>query len=319
MELNFKTLADFHKFFKTEKKCYEFLEQHRWNGKAVCPHCGTDKEPYKVKARGKFLDIPSYRCSERACDLPFTVRTGSIFEGSRVEAKKWLHAIYELMTCRNGISSVELGVRIGVSQKTAWFMNHRIRSMFSEKFPEKLGGVVEVDETYIGGKEKNKHYNKRKSIPTETQFDRPPVVGFVARGGKLVLKAQRVQKLYGENIKPIVRANVDTSAILVTDGFGAYYGLDKEYRAHAVVNHAAGEYVRGAFHTNTIEGAFSILKTAIVGTFHYMSRKHLQRYCDEFAFRYNNKLSTNLQRFSESFKRLETAKVTYKRLTAPTF
>src|SRR5258707_841597 len=125
MDFTFKTIQEFNDHFKDEKTCYEFFEQIRWNGVPVCPHCGNEKY-YKVKARGKFQDIPSYRCADRKCGLPFTVRTKSIFEGSKVEFRKWLHAAYEITVCKNGISSVELAARIGVSQKTAWFINHRL-------------------------------------------------------------------------------------------------------------------------------------------------------------------------------------------------
>src|SRR6202041_2744151 len=126
------------------------------------PHCASTKKPYTVKARGKFQDIPSYRCSEKACDLPFTVRTGGIFEGSKIELRKWLQASYELSISKKGISSVELAARIGVSQKTAWFINHRLRNMLTEKNPELLlTGTIEADETFVGGKEKNKHKSKK--------------------------------------------------------------------------------------------------------------------------------------------------------------
>lgn len=145
MTFTFKTIAEFNDYFKDEKTCYEFYENQRWQGVPVCPHCGSIKTPYKVKARGKFQDIPSYRCSERACDLPFTVRSGTIFEGSRVELRKWFQAAYEISISKKGISSVELAVRIGVSQKTAWFINHRLRTMLTETKPELLTGIVTDD------------------------------------------------------------------------------------------------------------------------------------------------------------------------------
>jgi len=161
MDFDFKTICEFNDYFKDEKTCYEFLENQRWSGFPVCPHCGSMKAPYKVKARGKFQDIPSYRCSERACDLPFTVRTNSIYEGSKVELRKWFQAVYEINISKKGISSVELATRIGVSQKTAWFINHRLRSMLTETNPELLVGTIEADETFVGGKESNKHASKK--------------------------------------------------------------------------------------------------------------------------------------------------------------
>jgi transposase-like protein len=160
MKFAFKTIHEFHNYFKDEATCYAWFEDLRWDGKPVCPHCGNTKF-YKVAPRGKLKDIPSYRCADRACGLPFTVRTKSVFEGSRIEFKKWLHAAYEITICKKGISSVELAARIGTSQKTAWFLNHRLRAMLRETEPTLLRDVVAFDETAIGGKETNKHADKK--------------------------------------------------------------------------------------------------------------------------------------------------------------
>src|ERR1700755_728209 len=145
MKFAFNTILEFNDYFKDEATCYQFFEQIRWNGKPVCPFCGSEKF-YKVKARGKFQDIPSYRCGNRECDLPFTVRTKSIFEGSKVEFRKWLQAAYEISVAKKGISSVELAARIGVSQKTAWFINHRLRAMLKETEPTLLRDIAQADE-----------------------------------------------------------------------------------------------------------------------------------------------------------------------------
>jgi len=178
MNFSFKTIHEFNDFFKDEKTCYRFLEQQRWEITPVCPHCGSLKKPYVVSPRGKFKDIPSYRCSERECKLPFTVRTGSIFEGSKVELRKWFQAIYEISTSKKGISSVELATRIGVSQKTAWFINHRIRTMLTNTAPELLDGTVEADETFVGGKNKNRHESKKvKNSQGRATIDKTAVVG----------------------------------------------------------------------------------------------------------------------------------------------
>lgn len=166
MDFAFKTIHQFNDFFKNELTCYRFYEEQRWGGVPVCPHCGSAKKPYSVKPRGKFQDIPSYRCSESGCKLPFTVRIGTIFEGSKVELRKWFQAAYEITTSKKGISSLELASRIGTSQKTAWFINHRLRSMLTDTAPELLGKegeTVEIDESFFGSKNRNRHASKKSS------------------------------------------------------------------------------------------------------------------------------------------------------------
>lgn len=311
MNFSFKTLNEFNDFFKDEKTCYEFLESQIWNGVPTCPHCGTTKPPYKVKSRGKFMDIPSYRCSERPCDLPFTVRTKSIFEGSKVELRKWFQAIYEITTSKKGISSVELGTRIGVSQKTAWFINHRIRQMLIDTNPELLSGMVEADETFVGGKSKNKHKSKRDGGEGGTNMT--IVIGLLQRGGDV-----RVKKVSDRSINTIdgfINKNVKPGETLSTDEWHGYNKVHKIYN-HMVVSHSGGEYVNGNAHTNSLEGFWAQLKRGYVGIYHYMSAKHLQKYCDEFATRYNQRDQSNISRFLHVIKNSGTEKITYEELTS---
>ena len=321
MDFNFKTISQFNDYFKDEKTCYELLESQRWNGVPVCPHCATAKKPYTVKARGKFTDIPSYRCSERACGLPFTVRTNSIYEGSKVELRKWFQALYEINISKKGISSVELATRIGVSQKTAWFINHRLRTMLTETNPELLTGTVEADETFVGGKESNKHASKKTNgkgkeasrVSKRGFSGKTMVLGLVQRDGKV--RTFVVPDRTSETLQTIMRDNVETNSRLITDALKSYTNLRDDYQ-HVSIKHVYGDYrTYGDEHTNNIEGYWSILKRGIIGTFHFVSPQHLQKYCDEFAHRYNTRTLTTSERFAISIKNANNNRLTYKVLT----
>lgn len=316
MTFTFKTVHEFNDYFRDEKTCYEFFEQIRWEGKPICPHCGSEKH-YKVIPRGKFKDIPSYRCGNRKCDLPFTVRTNSIFEGSKVEFRKWLLAAYEISTCKKGISSVELANRIGVSQKTAWLINHKLRTMLKDTQPELLRDVVALDETLVGGKNKNRHADKK--IPhSQGRSSKGKTAVFGARGLLGQIRTEVVPNVDAETLVPIVEKWVEKGSIMVTDEWRAYNALKKDY-FHISINHQEGQYVSGAFTSNGVENFWSLFKRGVIGVFHNISPQHIQRYTDEFSFRYNRKNSNNSQIFTEALKNSTNTTITYRQLTKGIF
>ncbi|MCW3102522.1 MAG: family transposase [Bacteroidetes bacterium] len=295
-------------YFNTEKKCREYLENIRWEGKPYCPHCDHSEKIYKFK------DEKTYKCS--ACKKKFTVTVGSVFENSNVSLQKWLLSLYLVSSTKKGISSIQLGKAIGVTQKTAWFMLQRIREMLKEEAESMLEGVVEIDETYVGGKAKNKHAKARRELRKNGTgyMNMTPVVGMLQRGGKIrMIALKHVHKINGSVLKPLVYDNVAKDSVLITDGHGGYYGLKNTYKQHEVVRHDQGEYVRGMYHTNTIEGAWSHLKRTILGTYHYVSVKHLDRYCNESSFRYNNRKKHECLRFDTALENCK-GRLKYKEL-----
>lgn len=312
MNFAFKTINEFNDHFKDEKTCYEFFEQERWDGKPVCPHCGHERY-YKVIARGRFTDIPSYRCADRACGLPFTVRTKSIFEGSKVEFRKWLQAVYEISTCKNGISSIELAARIGTSQKTAWHINHRLRGMLEETETTLIDNVTSVDETALGGKNRNKHADKK--VPnSQGRSAKGKTIVFGARSITGEVRTKVVPNVDAATLIPIIEKWIEKGSIMVSDDFQSYKSLKQNY-FHIVVNHSNGEYVSGAFTTNGLENFWSLFKRGISGTHHSISAQHCQKYANEFADRYNKKDLTNLEKFRLLIKRADKERQTYKELT----
>lgn len=313
MKFSFKTISEFNDYFKDEITCYRFMEDQRWQGTPVCPHCASIKKPYNVKARGVFKDIPSYRCSEKLCDLPFTIRTGSALEGSKVELRKWFQAMYEISISKKGISSHELAVRIGVSQKTAWFMNHRLRTAMIETNLELLTGTVEVDESYIGGKLSNMHEGKKAIKSLQPNNNKTIVMGMIERDGKV--RTMVIPDTNVGTMRDKVITNVAKDARLITDSHRSYHNLYDTFDNHKMVKAVDGYKTNKLDHTNTIEGYWSILKRGIVGTFHFVSPQHLQRYCDEFSYRYNNRKRSTADNFAESIRQSAQFRITYRKLT----
>lgn len=276
--------------FHNEEAAYEFVEARVWPHGRVCPHCGVVDRSSKMN--GKSTRIGAYKCY--ACRKPFTVKVGTIFESSHIKLHIWLQAIYLMTSSKKGISSNQLHRTLGVTLKTAWFMSHRIREAMRPAFNDgPLGGegkAVEADETYIGGKEKNKHRSKRTSAIGGQ--GKEVVFSLVERGG--AVRSRHVPDVSGKTLRPIMKAQIDHRSVLMTDEAGQYREVGREFAGHQKVNHGIEEYVRGDAYTNTVENYFSILKRGITGTYHHVSQKHLKRYLAEFDFRYNERVALNV-------------------------
>ena len=300
------TLRDAIIWFSDFEHCRQFMVSLRWpDGIVKCPQCGSDHITYLAKNR-------IWKCYAKHERPTFSLKTGTIFEDSPIPLEKWLTAAWLIISCKNGISSYEIHRGLGVTQKTAWFMLHRIRLAMQEGGFNKLGGEVEVDETFIGGKARNMHKAKRERVITGTGGkDKTVVLGMVERDGNV--RAMVVDNRRKSELQRQVREHVEAGAAIFTDELKSYEGLEDDYQ-HAVINHAV-EYVNGNVHTNTMENFWSLLKRGLHGTYISVEPFHLFRYIDEQAFRYNNRQSTDAERFVGVMKQIVGRRVTYKQLT----
>ena len=276
----FDTLSELTVAFPDEQTCLDHFRAIRWARGAFCPYCGAT-EIYN------FSDGRTHKC--KACRQRFSIKVGTIFADTKLPLRQWFIAIWLITSHKKGVASAQLARDLGVTQKTAWFMLHRLRYAAKTKsFNMPLDGIVEVDETFIGGKAKNRHIGKRgRSGRGGIGSGKVPVVGAVEREGEVVARA--VKSVDAATLKGFVREHVSRqAALLVTDEWVGYRGLDAEY-AHAVIKHTAGEYVRAGAHTNTIEGFWSLLKRQIYGIHHWVSEKHLDQNVGEATWRYNRR------------------------------
>ena len=262
----------------------EYLESVRWPRGPVCPHCGAVDRISKLQGKAHRPGV--YDCGH--CRDQFTVTVGTVFERSKISLDKWLLAAALMAASKKGISSKQVERMFGVTYKTAWFMTHRLREAMKQTGGVfGAGGIVEADETYVGGKESNKHRSKRDKKHIGG-VGKQMVFSLVQRGGKV--RSMHLSTITAKNLRPMLDEQLDAKTTrLMTDGEGQYRLVAPMFKSHDVVNHGAGEYVRGDAYTNTVEGYFSILKRGIVGTFHHVSPQHLQRYVTEFDFRYNHR------------------------------
>ena len=278
--------------YGSDEACRSYLEALRWPEGVECPNCGG-KSISRIKTRKQF------DCN--ACRKRFSVTTGTVFHDSHLSLPKWFAAVFLMTEAKKGMSANQLRRTLGIAHKTAWYLCHRIRHAMTEEYDhtDMLGGVVEIDETYIGGKGHKGGWMGNKTM----------VVGAIERDGRLRVEAQ--PSAAHQHIKDFVVLNVGADATVYTDEHQAYRGLPN----HDTVNHSADEYVRGQVHTNTVESAWSLFDRAVIGSFHNISKKHLPAYLDEFEFRFNNRENPYL--FRDTIKRMIASdNLTYAELTA---
>ena len=303
-----KSLQEAIVYFSNPDNCIDYLAIRRWpDGKVICPTCGCET----VKFSEKRL---TWTCAKHHAKREFSIKIGTVMEDSPIGLDKWLTATWLVTNCKNGISSYEIARDVKVTQKSAWFMLHRIRlAMQDDFFGSKLGGEVEVDETFIGGKARNMHVSERKRRITGTGGkDKTAVIGILERGGKV--RASVIPNRKRKVLQEEVRKHVTVGASLYTDALMSYEGLAGEY-AHQVVDHAT-QYVDGRVHTNGLENFWSLLKRGISGTYVSVEPFHLFRYLDEQMFRFNNRKDLDDKgRFDLTVSQLVGKRLTFAQLT----
>jgi transposase-like protein len=302
-----KTLQQAMQYFSNEDVCIETVAAMRWPNGPECPACGH-KEHYYLKTQRR------WKCKD--CKRQFSVKLGTIFEDSALGLDKWLSALWMLVSCKNGVSSYEIGRALGVTQKSAWFMLHRLRYALQNGSLVKVGGdgrEVEVDESFIGGKARNMHLAQRKRRITGTGGKGKAIAfGILERGGEVRTTVVPDRQL--ETVHPLIQKHVHYGAALYTDEMTGYSGLAAKYR-HQIINHAVS-YVDGKVHTNGLENFWSLLKRTISGTYVSVEPFHLFRYLDEQSWRYNNrKLANDGERFCAAISRIAGKRLTYAQLT----
>ena len=290
-----------------EKACRDYLIKERWNGVITCPYCSFEK--CYVIENGK-----RFKCGNKACYKKFSVTVGTVFEASNIPLTKWLAALYLATAHKKGISSYQLARDLGIAQKSAWFMLHRLRALMSHIPKEKLSGIVEADETYLSRKYRSDY---KGLAPEEIDYNlaskhksKGAVLGLAQRDGNVIVKAMpditanKVWEHINENVKPVSDLHTDESFI---------YRNDEQPYNRQSVNHSKKQWVKGNVHTNNVENFWSVMKRGVHGIYHQISYKHLQRYCDEYAYRYNSRKITDKERFVNSLQQME-GRLTYKKL-----
>jgi transposase-like protein len=313
MEKEPTTLQEAIIYFSNPVNCREYLVARRWPDGVTCPRCGSKNILFLEKYN-------RWQCREGHVSPQFTLKTGTLMEDSPIGLDKWLAALWQIVNCKNGISSCEIHRAIGITQKSAWFMDHRIRCMLALDSPGKVSGHVEADETFIGGKARNMHIAQRKRRITGTGGkDKTAVMGILQRGSKNKSSSVRASVIPNRRKKAIhaeVNEHVRAGSALYTDFLLSYDGLEGKY-AHQVVDHAV-KYVDGNVHTNGLENFWSLLKRGISGTYVSVEPFHLFRYLDEQVYRFNNRTMNDAERFDLAVKGMVGKRLTYDQLTGKT-
>jgi transposase-like protein len=266
--------------YNNKSKCISYLEKQRWSDLPVCPYCHSSKSTKKTK---------EFRHLCHHCGRSFSVLVGTIFESTRLPLPKWFAAMCLILNAKKGISSLQLSRDIGVNRNTAWYLQKRIRQAMQDN-DSILRGIVEIDETYVGGSLTNKNYFAKlksgKYYKTGMEH-KVPVLGMIERNGKIILKV--LKKSSGEEIKPFLKLKIASNSTIITDGFGGYYGLDSYFKNHIILNHS--KYLKNIneYNTCTLEGFWTLIKRAFIGQYHKISKYHLQDYLNEIAFKHNHK------------------------------
>lgn len=297
------SLYDFFEQFPDEQSAIDHLRSIRWKDGAFCPHCGSKRVMH-------FSDRRTHKCHD--CRQRFSIKVGTIFEDTKLPLRKWFAAIWLITSHKKGIASTQLAKDLKITQKSAWFVLHRLRhAAKTRSFNRPLSGTVEADETMFGGAEKNKHKSKRNP-DNRGHTGKAIVFGVLERGGEI--RAEHVGDLKGQTVRQFVRKNVRARSTLMTDEHRSYSGMGAHYSHHAV-SHSAGEYVRDyTIHINSIEGAWGLFKRQVYGIHHHVSPKHLGAYLSEMCYRYNRRAMDEGERVDDLLGRVE-GRLTYRVLT----
>jgi len=301
-EFKFNSISELFMTFSNEQKCIDYLEKIIWNGNPVSPF-DKDSKVYKCANN-------QYRCKNTG--KYFNVKKNTIFEGTKISLQKWFVAIWFFVSHKGGLSSMQLHRDLGLTQKSTWYILHKIKHNCLFENKHTLGNEVEIDETYVGGKNKNRHHDKKVPRAQGRSYkDKTPVLGMIERGNKVV--SHVVSSVTANDLVPILLRTIDIFSTVYTDEWGAYNDLHKYYE-HYIVNHGKKEYVNGTATTNSIENFWSNFKRGIIGVYRVVSKKHLQRYVNEFVFKRNTMEMKTCERFNHFLSNVWGYRITQREL-----